>query len=84
MLVNDDLSDPRLSKGGKLPYRRFQLLFPGHHETLLKINEDQSIITNKFKPLCLGEWGGVTIYCCDIDEALADTKGDLCDVTGVI
>ena len=48
-------------KRGKLPYKRFQLSFPAHHKTLLKINEDQSIITNKFNPLFWEEgtgWGG--------------------------
>ena len=45
-------------KRGKLPYKRFQLSFPAHHKTLLKINEDQSIITNKFNPLFWEEGTG--------------------------
>ena len=76
-------------KRGKLPYKRFQLSFPAHHKTLLKINEDQSIITNKFNPLFGGVGrggggGGVTIYCRDIDQTLANTRDYLSDVTGVI
>ena len=77
-------------KRGKLPYKRFQLSFPAHHKTLLKIDEDQSIITNKFNPLFWEEgtgWGGgggVTIYCRDIDQTLANTRDYLSDVTGVI
>ena len=76
-------------KRGKLPYKRFQLSFPAHHKTLLKINEDQPIKTNKFTPLFWGGgpgWGGggVTIYCRDIDQTLANTRDYLSDVTGVI
>ena len=72
-LIPDYHTEKTLSK-------QFQLWFPAHHKKLVKLNENQSNKTKKFKTTFREK---ITKECCDPDETLAENKGCLRDTAGV-
>ena len=60
----------------------FKLRFPAYHEKLVKMNQNQYIITKKFNPIFQEK--KVITDCYYSNESLKDTKVYLSDTTEVI